>query len=374
VVQDLPRLGRQDLGRRQAELVDPAQPDPQRQREQQSRDDHCEVDERGTRSQAGRRSGIRHDLRRGRLPRGQGRRQRIAAGKRGRHRQHRSRTPGRIALEAAHDRALDRRIQVPHQVGRALGIGVGAGAHGLRQRLAFEGLLAGEDLVEHEPERIDVAPSRDLPALELLRRHVGRGAAADVARRDLLREGGQAEVRDHHVAAAVEHHVRGLEVTVEDTLVVRGGEARADLPRHLQRLVRRQPADAAEERGQILAVHVLHGEERPPVRLADVVHAADVRVRDLARDLHFLTEAFQPVRVVRRFGEELEGDRLVEGEVVGAVDLAHPAAAEQGDDPVPAREYRARNEPALAGCGCAAARPRRCRGARRSRRLRRPRR
>jgi hypothetical protein len=116
VVQDLPRLGRQDLGRRQAELVDPAQPDPQRQREQQSRDDHREVDERGTRSQAGRRSGIRHDLRRGRLPRGQGAGQRIAAGKRGRHRQHRSRTPGRIALEAAHDRALDRRIQVPHQV------------------------------------------------------------------------------------------------------------------------------------------------------------------------------------------------------------------------------------------------------------------
>lgn len=61
-----------------------------------------------------------------------------------------------------------------------------------------------------------------------------------------------------------------------------GRETRAYLARHLQRLVRRKPPDPTEQRGQVLAVDVFHGEEVKPLRLADVAHAADVRVRDLA--------------------------------------------------------------------------------------------
>ena len=38
-------------------------------------------------------------------------------------------------------------------------------------------------------------------ALELLQRHVGRSAAAHVAFRDLLRDRGQTEVRDHHAVS-----------------------------------------------------------------------------------------------------------------------------------------------------------------------------
>ena len=43
-------------------------------------------------------------------------------------------------------------------------------------------------------------------------------------------------------------------------------------------------------------------------------------------------------------GQELQRDRLAELEVVGAVDLAHAAAAEQADDPVALREHRAGQE------------------------------
>ena len=109
-----------------------------------------------------------------------------------------------------------------------------------------------------------------------------RTSPAAIRRRDR----GQAEVRDPHVAAAVDHDVGGLQVAVQDAAVVRGGEARADLARDLERLVRRQPADAPQQRREVLAVHVLHREEVLAVHLADVVHAADVRMRDLARDPH----------------------------------------------------------------------------------------
>jgi hypothetical protein len=50
------------------------------------------------------------------------------------------------------------------------------------------------------------------------------------------------------------------------------------------------------------------------------------------------------MRLIARgaFRQELERDRLVEREVVGAVDLAHAAAAEQRDEPIPTGDNSAR--------------------------------
>src|SRR5256885_991664 len=80
--------------------------------------------------------------------------------------------------------------------------------------------------------------------------------------------GGEAEVGDLRAAAAVNHDVGGLQVPVQHSLVVRRGESRAELVRDLDCLVRRKPADAPQQRGQVLAVDVLHGEEVPPLDLA----------------------------------------------------------------------------------------------------------
>jgi hypothetical protein len=45
--------------------------------------------------------------------------------------------------------------------------------------------------------------------------------------------------------------------------------------------------------------------------------------------------------------QELQRDRLAELQVIGPVDLAHPAATEQTDDSISAGQHRARNESAL---------------------------
>ena len=101
--------------------------------------------------------------------------------------------------------------------------------------------------------------------------------------------------------------------------------AGAELPRDLDRLVLRDPADAAEQRREILAVHVLHREDAAAVRVAEVVETADVLVRHLARDAELVVKLPEP-RIVRGDArrEELQRDRLVEGEVVRAVHLAMP--------------------------------------------------
>jgi hypothetical protein len=82
-----------------------------------------------------------------------------------------------------------------------------------------------------------------------------------------------------------------------------------------------------------------------PVRLADVVDAAHGGMGDLAGRAHLVVETVEAAGVVgERFGQELQGDGLAQPQVVRAIDLAHTAAAEQGDDAVAVREQRAGHE------------------------------
>ena len=145
----------------------------------------------------------------------------------------------------------------------------------------------------------------------------------------------QAEVGDANLPAAVEHHVGRLQVAMEDAAIVRRGKAGADLSNDLDGLVRRQPADAAQQRRKVFAVHVLHRHERTAVPLADVMNPADIGMRDLAGGARLVAQARRQGGLVA--AQELQRDGLAEREIVGAIDLAHAAATEQADDAVARR-------------------------------------
>ena len=184
---------------------------------------------------------------------------------------------------------------------------------------------------------------RDLASGELLRRHVGGRAGADVV--DASGHGRETEVGQADVAVAVDHHVGRLEIAMQHATFVRRRDPGANLPRDLDRLLLRKAADAVQQRRQILPVHVLHRQERAAVGVADVVGAADVAVGDGARDADLVVELREARRVVHQFiGKQLERDRLSELEILGAVDLAHAAAAERGDDAEAAGEEGAGGE------------------------------
>jgi hypothetical protein len=141
--------------------------------------------------------------------------------------------------------------------------------------LADEEPLAGEQLVEHDAHGEDVAASVDRQAPHLLGRHVAELALEDARLRlaGLARGLGDAEVDELHLAVVRDEHVLRRDVAVHEVEVAAGGvllvvrvvEALADLHGHvaghghghgLAALAR-----PVEDRAQVLAVHVLHGDE-----------------------------------------------------------------------------------------------------------------
>mgnify|MGYP003693783551 CR=1 FL=1 len=138
-----------------------------------------------------------------------------------------------------------------------------------------------------QPERVDVAFDR---RLRRGRRHDDRGARAPctaASRRGSRSLSPAATARPKSVSrtlpVTVDHHVRRLQVAVEDAALVRGSQPGAELTREIDGLVLRDAANPAEQRREIFAVDVLHREEAAAVRFPEVVQPADVLVRHLPR-------------------------------------------------------------------------------------------
>src|SRR5204863_3886173 len=91
-----------------------------------------------------------------------------------------------------------------------------------------------------------------------------------------------------------------------------------------------------------LAADQLHGDERGPLGLVDLVDDADGRVGQGGGGARLPPETGLQLGVmVRSRGEHLEGDLSAQAVVDGAVDDAHPTASELTCDPVtPQRPLR----------------------------------
>jgi hypothetical protein len=73
---------------------------------------------------------------------------------------------------------------------------------------------------------------------------------------------------------------------MKHSLRVRRCKTRAQLPPDVDNLLRRQAADAAQQRREIFAADQFHGEKDHALGFADVEDATDGRVGNLAREAH----------------------------------------------------------------------------------------
>ncbi len=74
-------------------------------------------------------------------------------------------------------------------------------------------------------------------------------------------------------------------------LVWAAAKSGAELARDVERLIFGQASDAPQQRSQVFAVDIFHGEEGVALDVAHVVDAANVGMRDPPRDPHFILES-----------------------------------------------------------------------------------
>jgi hypothetical protein len=173
--------------------------------------------------------------------------------------------------------------------------------------------------------------------IQRLRRRVGRRCS----QRGFHLQLGEAEVEHLHIAAVGHHQVLGLQVAMHDAGSVRGAERVGRLRRVVHKPSSVDVA-AIEQRSERLARDELHRDEvdRTAVgrrALADVVDRDEVGMVQRRRGPRLLDEARRPIGVADQvLGQDLQRHRASQLEVVGAIDLAHAAAAEQRADAKPA--------------------------------------
>ena len=154
---------------------------------------------------------------------------------------------------------------------------------------------------------------------------------------------GQTEVEHLHRAVVADLHIRRLEISMDDALLVRGLERRRDLQRDRHRVGKSDRA-ARDVRGQILPLDELHDECDDSVALLEAVDVRDVRMVQRRQRPGFAVEARAPVGVEGEgLGQDLDRDVPTQFRVRCAIDLAHTAGAERRADCV-RTEARARGK------------------------------
>jgi hypothetical protein len=126
--------------------------------------------------------------------------------------------------------------------------------------------------------------------------------------------------------------VRGLQVPVNDVLLMRRFERIGDLHRDVERLVGRDRTcgDAVGERG---AFHELHRERGRLAAALEPVDLRDIRMIERGERFGLALKTRHSIGIVgKRRRENLDGDLAFEVTVGGAIHLAHTAGAEVAGD------------------------------------------
>ena len=248
---------------------------------------------------------------------------------------------GRSRIECSRHHGVERGRHLGADVSRVWRGRADAGRRQLGRRLTVPRPPSRERFVEDQPEAVDVGRGgRRLPC-RLLGAEVVNGAERRPGDRSLGigRQPGDPEVCDHRTAVAGEEDVAGLHVPMDDPADMRDRERTGDVEPDPSRLARREPSDAAEPRGEILAFDQLHHQERLAIIGSRLEAADDVGMAQDGRREGLAPEPHRDVGVLDDLvAEQLDGDGAVEPDVDRPMDGGHPTDADQLRQPVATRD------------------------------------
>jgi hypothetical protein len=197
-----------------------------------------------------------------------------------------------------------------------------------------EGQTASDQLIQEDPEAIQVEPMVQLEHSHELGSHVVRSTAQLAGTPCHAR---QPEVDHLHLAPVGDQHVAGLEVVVDDAATVEVGEGAAERHDQLEHLLEAGALGGLEE---VPAKYQLHREERGLGRVGsltglEVVDAADVGMAQAAHRPELGLQQAEHLAPERRGGQRLECERAaVAGFVGDPVHDPHAAATQLPLDPI----------------------------------------
>jgi hypothetical protein len=224
---------------------------------------------------------------------------------------------------------------------------------------ALERRVTAEHLDGHHRQRVLVRAGVQRQPADLFGRHVARRAQGAVVLGDRvaglrggrrLCESSQAEVQQLHevrvTGGAREQHVRGLQIAVDDALLVGVGHCARDLPQDAQRGGHGERPRALQALGERLAAHVLHCHVwhggAGDLRLAEPEHHHQVGVEQTREHPRFALETGTRVRSRQRRGvQQLHRHRALEQGVLREQHLPDAAGAEGSDQLVLSAQPRA---------------------------------
>ena len=199
--------------------------------------------------------------------------------------------------------------------------------------VGVDGAGAREQHVEHGAQGVEVRTLVDGLSGDLLRRHEGHGAHEATGNGELGGEGAlggldHPEVRELGDARGRDEHVGGLEVAVDEAVLVHVVQGLADAAEgglHGGRAVfRGVHAPALHQGAQVRAVHVLHGDPGVVPLHAGLEHAHHVGVVQVEEGQELAAEAAGLVRGGLARVEDLDGHHLATT-AVGSVHRGHAA-------------------------------------------------
>ena len=199
------------------------------------------------------------------------------------------------------------------------------------------GHRSGDELVDQDSERVDVAGRRHRGRLLLFGRSITARERGSPRHRQLgihldgvVQQLGHPEVEQLHGPVVGHEDVRGLEIAVNHETTVRRVDRIAHRTHQVQARGRRELLVAAVV-GDRPPLDVLHHQEGPSVGGdAAVEQTCDVRMLQRGQDPTLLAEALEEDRVVSGPPQELHGAGLFESciRALDAVDHSHAPRAE----------------------------------------------
>ena len=198
----------------------------------------------------------------------------------------------------------------------------------ITQASRLDWVRAGHQVVEKDAETVDIALHGGLSAAKNLRRQI-EGRPGEI-RGGVVRElASRAKVHQHGPAVFSQHHVLGLDVTMEQALVVHGRDCLTELNADLNSFRPAEHFAIVDDLLERAAPNEFHPETDPSSDLLGAVDRDDVRMTDAREQPAFLDDGRRRTVAGRSIrGQQLERHLPIEPGVPGPIHLAECAAAD----------------------------------------------